>query len=138
MYLLHKISNKFTINGRDGYLEFVSNRVVRNLDDVGARGIDAIYRFSNHPPHFIIDEVKFQSNINKTPSLPITKTKGRQMDKKWIELSLSNSLDKKTLAQIDNLKYQSIVTKVDAKGNIIIHKVDSAGKVGDIIYKNEL
>jgi len=102
---------------------------VQNLDDAIVKGIDAIYENTLFkppppPPKYVINEVKYSKKPNLTKSQwkakiskTVTKSKGTQMSKKWIEYNLNNlNLPKDKLLDILDAGYETFLTGVTKKG----------------------
>jgi len=111
------------------------HRLVETLDDTTKKGIDGIYqnllfnpKTMPPPPKYIINETKFTtSNASaiskeiwlKKLSKKITKSKGSQMQNKWIEHNLKNVLKRHQIEDINIYGYQTYLTGVSKTGKKI-------------------
>lgn len=98
---------------KNGGYQRVSNFRVTSLKDKGHHGIDGIYRNMNPPPDFIIVDSKYlgaEKAANEAFAPAMSKVKsGRQMDSKWIDKNLADSIDddvtkKKVESSVEDIK----------------------------------
>lgn len=92
----------------------------------------------NPPPDFIIVDSKYlgaEKAFNEVFAPTMNKTKtGRQMDSDWIKKNLEDSIsDEDLLFEIQeslaNNRVDSVVAKIDNKGNLTYYQLDKDGKV---------
>lgn len=123
---------------KNGGFQRVSNFRVTSLKDKGHHGIDGIYRNMNPPPDFIIVDSKYlgaEKAVNEAFAPAMSKVKsGRQMDSKWIDKNLADSIDDDVLLKeiqkaIRKNRVDSVAAKIDNTGKLTYYQLDSDGKV---------
>lgn len=123
---------------KNGCYQRVSNFRVTSLKDKGHHGIDGIYRNMNPPPDFIIVDSKYlgtEKALNEAFAPTMSKVKGgRQMDSKWIDKNLADSIDDDVLLKeiqkaIRKNRVDSVAAKIDNTGKLTYYQLDSDGKV---------
>lgn len=123
---------------KNGGYQRVSNFRVTSLKAKGHHGIDGIYRNMNPPPDFIIVDSKYlgtEKAVNEAFAPTMSKVKGgRQMDSKWIEKNLADSIDDddllfEILDSIGNGRVDSVAAKIDNTGKLTYYQLDNYGKV---------
>ena len=123
---------------KNGGYQRVSNFRVTSLKDKGHHGIDGIYRNMNPPPDFIIVDSKYlgaEKAVNEAFAPAMSKVKsGRQMDSKWIDKNLADSIDDDVLLKeiqkaIRKNRVDSVAAKIDNTGKLTYYQLDSDGKV---------
>ena len=103
------------------------------LDDTIKKGIDGLYENANPPPKFVIDEAKYgTSQLGKTKD-------GKQMSDGWVlgEKTGNNRLvdqvgevkAKEIERAMSKGQVEKVLSKIDANGNVVTKRLDSAGKV---------
>ena len=123
---------------KNGGYQRVSNFRVTSLKDKGHHGIDGIYRNMNPPLDFIIVDSKYlgaEKAANEAFAPAMSKVKsGRQMDSKWIDKNLADSIDDDVLLKeiqkaIRKNRVDSVAAKIDNTGKLTYYQLDSDGKV---------
>ena len=113
-----KVLSLKTINGKPVKYEALHD-IVKSLDQKITKGIDGLYvnkLYDGKPPpnKYLINEAKFN-----TATLGNTKSKGRQMESKWIEKSLLEIRNLKRNLRNDILdSYDPILTKINKNGSV--------------------
>jgi hypothetical protein len=124
--------NTFRIGKNEGTLKYISLDKVTDLDAPIRKGIDAVYEFSNHPPKYIITEVKMNTTGSKSWKPPlsktVTKSGGSQMTDKWIEFNLRMEFDKRMAMDIIDSGYERILVGVSKENDMILETLDKTGK----------
>ena len=111
---------------------------VTDLDAPIRKGIDAVYEFSNHPPKYVITEVKMNTtgDINWKPpvSKTVTKSGGSQMTDDWIRFNLEETVSEEIFQDILLNGYESILIGVSKENEMIFETLDkSAKRINNII-----